>query len=119
MDDDDNVEGALRDHALNNAGGVVDVDEMMRILRMRHQQPEKSAKKYSATKAKNRSATSSNGKTDTSNKNTINGVAKVAHHEERAMPEKVTLASQRNLNDIPHRSEGFKSPPKPTRQEFI
>tara|TARA_A100001015_G_scaffold48066_1_gene53121 strand:- start:486 stop:596 length:111 start_codon:yes stop_codon:yes gene_type:complete len=29
---------------------------------------------------------------------------KVAHHEERAMPEKVTLASQRNLNDIPHRS---------------
>ena len=44
---------------------------------------------------------------------------KVAHHEERAMPEKVTLASQRNLNDIPHRSEGLKSPPKQTRQEFI
>ena len=61
MDDDDNVESALRDHALNNAGGVVDVDEMMRIQRMRHQQPEKSTK-YSATKAKNRSATSSNGK---------------------------------------------------------
>ena len=53
------------------------------------------------------------------NKNTINGVAKVAHHEERAMPEKVTLASQRNLNDIPHRSEGLKSPPKQKRQEFI
>ena len=117
MDDDDNVESALRDHALNNAGGVVDVDEMMRIQRMRHQQPEKRANNYSAMKAKNRSAINSNGKTG--NKNTINGVAKVAHHEERAMPEKVTLASQRNLNDIPHRSEGLKSPPKQVRQEFI
>merc|ERR1711871_418559 len=97
------AESALRNQALNNAGSIVNVDEIMKIQRLRKE-----------------AAKVTNGKhiPGQPDKQAVS----VAHHEERAMPAKVFLAAQRNLTEIPHRNEGSGNAPeslKVQRQEYI
>ena len=45
--------------------------------------------------------------------------ADIMHHEERAMPSKVAIVPQRDLKDIPHRSNPNNVSSSKPRNEFI